>query len=108
MDTPQNIAQLRDKINCHLYRYDVLVAPVITDAEYDTLYTELVALEQEHLELIIPDSPTQWAVAGIREGAPSGPHFELGRRLRPGRFLRLAQPHRPLPARPRHGINLRG
>jgi DNA ligase (NAD+) len=62
--TPQErIAQLRDEINFHLYRYHVLDSPVISDAEYDALYHELVALEQENPTLITPDSPTQRAGA---------------------------------------------
>lgn len=64
MTTPQErIAQLRDEINFHLYRYHVLDSPVITDAEYDALYHELLALEQENPELVTPDSPTQRAGA---------------------------------------------
>ncbi|WP_420627973.1 NAD-dependent DNA ligase LigA [Candidatus Leptofilum sp.] len=59
----ERIAQLRDELNFHLYRYHVLDSPVITDAEYDALYHELVALEQENPELITPDSPTQRAGA---------------------------------------------
>ncbi len=62
--TPQErIAQLRDVINFHLYRYHVLDSPVISDAEYDALYHELLALEQENPELVTPDSPTQRAGA---------------------------------------------
>lgn len=63
MDTTKRISQLRDEINFHLYRYHVLDAPVISDAEYDALYRELVALEAAHPELITADSPTQRAGA---------------------------------------------
>ncbi len=59
----KKIAKLRDEINYHLYRYHVLDAPVISDAEYDVLFRELAALEAEHPELITPDSPTQRAGA---------------------------------------------
>lgn len=52
-------AQLRDQINDHNYRYYVLDAPVISDAEYDRLLRELQRLEQEHPELVTADSPTQ-------------------------------------------------
>ena len=34
-------------------------APTLSDAEYDELWRELVALEQLHPELVTPDSPTQ-------------------------------------------------
>jgi DNA ligase (NAD+) len=33
--------------------------PIMTDAEFDRLYDELVALEEEHPDLVAPDSPTQ-------------------------------------------------
>ena len=50
---------LREGLNYHRYRYHVLNDPVISDAEYDELYQELVVLEAEHPELITTDSPTQ-------------------------------------------------
>lgn len=57
---PENeLTQLREQLNFHLYRYHVLDAPVISDAEYDGLFDRLVALEQEHPEWVTPDSPTQ-------------------------------------------------
>ncbi|MCP4415249.1 MAG: NAD-dependent DNA ligase LigA, partial [Chloroflexi bacterium] len=59
MKPQERIAQLRDEVNFHLYRYHVLDSPVITDGEYDALYHELVALERENPELITADSPTQ-------------------------------------------------
>jgi DNA ligase (NAD+) len=59
METAERIAQLRDQVNFHLYRYHVLDAPLISDAEYDALYRELLELEHAHPELVTPDSPTQ-------------------------------------------------
>lgn len=59
----ERAAELRRQINYHLYRYHVLDSPVISDAEYDALYGELLALEAEHPELVVPDSPTQRAGA---------------------------------------------
>jgi len=50
---------LRRELNDHNYRYYVLDAPVISDAQYDKLLRELQAIETEHPELITPDSPTQ-------------------------------------------------
>ena len=55
----QQIEQLRAEINHHNYRYYVLDSPEISDAEYDALMRELEALEQEHPEFIVPESPTQ-------------------------------------------------
>ena len=53
------IRQLREQINNHNYRYYILDDPEVSDAEYDRLMQELQALENQHPELIIPDSPTQ-------------------------------------------------
>ena len=49
----------------------------MTDAAYDALYDELVALEAEHPELVTPDSPTQ------RVGAPPSAKFQKVRHLQP-------------------------
>lgn len=53
------IDALRDQIRFHNYRYYALDEPVISDAEYDMLFRELVALETAHPEFLSPDSPTQ-------------------------------------------------
>ncbi len=50
---------LRESLETHNYRYYVLDAPSVSDAEYDGLFRELQALEQEHPPLLTPDSPTQ-------------------------------------------------
>ncbi len=55
----KRIEELREQINYHNYRYYVLDSPEISDAEYDELMKELITLEQEHPELITPESPTQ-------------------------------------------------
>ncbi|MCO4862279.1 NAD-dependent DNA ligase LigA [Cupriavidus sp. WGlv3] len=53
------VAWLRDELDRHNYQYYVLDAPTVPDAEYDALFSELMALELEHPELQTPDSPTQ-------------------------------------------------
>jgi len=55
----QKINQLRELLRYHNHRYYVLDSPEISDAEYDKLMRELKQLEDEHPELITPDSPTQ-------------------------------------------------
>jgi DNA ligase (NAD+) len=50
---------LRETIRHHDYLYYVLDQPEIPDEEYDRLFAELRQLEQDHPELITPDSPTQ-------------------------------------------------
>jgi DNA ligase (NAD+) len=51
--------KLRQQIGHHNYRYYALDDPVISDAEYDRLFLELLRLEETHPELVPPDSPTQ-------------------------------------------------
>src|SRR5687767_10885748 len=58
-DAKLRVEELRSQIGYHDYRYYVLDAPEVSDAEYDLLMRELRALEFEHPELITPDSPTQ-------------------------------------------------
>ena len=53
------IEDLRNQIREHEYRYYVLDQPTISDYEFDQLMRELQELEQEHPELVTPDSPTQ-------------------------------------------------
>ncbi len=67
MTPEEQLQQLRTEIHYHLYRYHVLDAPIISDAEYDALYRQLVALEQAHPELVTSDSPTQRAGAAPSE-----------------------------------------
>ncbi len=50
---------LKQKIRHHNYRYYALDDPEVSDAEYDALMRELMALEAAHPELLTPDSPTQ-------------------------------------------------
>jgi DNA ligase (NAD+) len=52
-------AELREEISKHARLYYVEDRPEITDAEYDALLRELIALEEAHPELVTPDSPTQ-------------------------------------------------
>jgi DNA ligase (NAD+) len=58
-EVAERLETLRNAIRYYAYRYFVLDDPAITDAEYDSLWRELIALEAEHPELVTPDSPTQ-------------------------------------------------
>ena len=58
-DLAARAEELRKQLEHHLYRYHVLDDPEVSDAEYDRLYDELKALEEEDPELITSDSPTQ-------------------------------------------------
>ncbi|HKD32882.1 MAG TPA: NAD-dependent DNA ligase LigA [Gaiellaceae bacterium] len=73
----KRLDELREAVNRHLYRYHVLDEPEIPDAEYDRLYDELTTLEEEHPDLITPDSPTQ------RVGAPPSERFQKVEHLTP-------------------------
>ncbi|AEG93187.1 NAD-dependent DNA ligase LigA [Ramlibacter tataouinensis] len=55
----ERIDALRELLHHHAHRYYVLDDPEIPDAEYDRLLRELQALEEEHPELLTPDSPTR-------------------------------------------------
>ncbi len=59
-------AELSDQITDHRARYYLRDAPVVSDADFDALMNELIALEERHPELRTPDSPTQQV-----GGAPS-------------------------------------
>lgn len=58
-DPAARAAELREELRRHDYRYYVLDDPVISDAEYDALFRELVRLEESHPDLRTADSPTQ-------------------------------------------------
>ncbi len=58
-DPQSRIQKLRELIARYDDEYYALDAPSVPDSEYDRLYRELQALEQQHPELITPDSPTQ-------------------------------------------------
>ena len=53
------VDRLRHELTQHNYRYYVLDDPLVSDAEYDTLFRRLVELEKQHPELHDPLSPTQ-------------------------------------------------
>jgi DNA ligase (NAD+) len=59
MTPTDRASELRNQLNRANHAYYVLDAPDISDAEYDRLLRELQALEAEHPELQLPDSPTQ-------------------------------------------------
>src|SRR4030066_96792 len=58
-EAKKQIERLRNEIRRHDYLYYVLNQPEITDQQYDKLFAELKLLEEQHPELITPDSPTQ-------------------------------------------------
>lgn len=59
MDAAKEIEKLRKELEYHSKLYYVYDAPVISDYEFDMLMQRLIKLEEEHPELVTPDSPTQ-------------------------------------------------
>ncbi|MFP4553441.1 MAG: NAD-dependent DNA ligase LigA [Actinomycetota bacterium] len=76
-DPVQRIEELRQQIREHNHRYYVLNDPIISDVQFDEMLRELKALEEQHPDLITPDSPTQ------RVGTPASELFRPVEHLRP-------------------------
>jgi DNA ligase (NAD+) len=66
-EAQEAVDKLREAIRYHNYRYYVLDAPVISDAEYDKLMQQLQVLEEKFPDLRSPDSPTQQVGGEPRE-----------------------------------------
>ena len=66
----ERIAELRNALRHHNYRYYVLDDPEVSDIEYDRLMRELIALEAEWPQLVSADSPS------ARVGAPPLEKFD--------------------------------
>lgn len=76
LDLKKRMQALVDTLNHYNYAYYTLGEALVTDAEYDAFYDELVRLEQE-TGLVLPDSPTQ------KVGAPIAGRFPPHRHLAP-------------------------
>ncbi|MGB7087553.1 MAG: NAD-dependent DNA ligase LigA [Phormidesmis sp.] len=55
----QRVKELRSQLQKASYAYYVMDAPDLPDSVYDRLYRELQDLEDQHPDLLTPDSPTQ-------------------------------------------------
>jgi DNA ligase (NAD+) len=73
----QRIDKLRGELRHHEHAYYVLDRPEISDAAYDALFKELLALERAFPDLVTPDSPTR------RVGGDVLPSFPEVRHLAP-------------------------
>lgn len=58
-ESTARLAELRELIHRHNYRYHVLDDPEVSDATYDALMRELIAIEAEFPAMVTDDSPTQ-------------------------------------------------
>ncbi len=83
----KRIEGLREEIRRHDYLYYVKAKPVISDQEYDKLFAELKELEDEHPDLVTPDSPTQRVggapIEGFRQVAHAIPMMSVDNTYNP-------------------------
>ena len=70
------IIELTQEIRDHQFKYYVLDAPTITDAQFDLLLKELTALEAKHPELLEPDSPSLGVGGGFATTFTQHDHIE--------------------------------
>ena len=54
--------------------YFVESRPLVSDSEFDALFNELLAIEQEHPDLALPDSPTRRVGSDLTQELPEAPH----------------------------------
>lgn len=74
VEAESRVEKLKAELMDHWYRYYVLDAPVIDDAVYDGLSSELKKIEEQFPDLITPDSPTQRVGGEILKGFKSVQH----------------------------------
>ncbi|MGB9281025.1 MAG: NAD-dependent DNA ligase LigA [Pseudonocardiaceae bacterium] len=67
---------LVDTVRGHQFRYYVLDAPTVSDAEFDRQLRRLQALEQSWPSLVTPDSPTQLVGGGFSTEFAAHDHLE--------------------------------
>ena len=70
------IIELTQEIRDHQFKYYVLDAPTITDAQFDALLKELQALEAKNPELLEPDSPSLGVGGGFSTTFDQHDHIE--------------------------------
>lgn len=68
MQAQHRIKELRELINKYSYEYHVHDKPSVSDAVYDSLFSELKQLESENPDLVTSDSPTQRVGNELKEG----------------------------------------
>ena len=67
MNPKDRVKELTELLEKYNYEYYVLDNPSVSDAEYDRLMQELIAIEKEHPELLSPLSPSQRVGGQVQE-----------------------------------------
>ena len=75
-DIRQAWAELAEEVRDHQFRYYVKDAPVVSDAEFDTLFERLRSLEERYPGLQSADSPTQLVGGGFSTDFAPVQHLE--------------------------------
>lgn len=70
------IVELSEEISEHQFKYYVLDAPTISDGEFDAKLRELIALEAQHPEFKVDNSPTDLVGGGFSTQFQQYPHRE--------------------------------
>ncbi len=76
VDVRERHAELSRALDENAFRYYVLDAPTISDADYDAAMTELRGIEQAHPSLRTPDSPTQRVMGSFSTDFTPVDHLE--------------------------------
>ena len=74
MDVKSEMEKLVKKLSEYQRAYYVDSKPLVSDMEYDRLYDELVKLEKENPELVLPDSPTHRVGSDLTNDFPEFRH----------------------------------
>jgi len=70
----QQHQELAQQLHHHNYQYHTLDQPEISDAEYDQLMQQLLAIENQYSELATPESPSQRVGSTPLEGFTEATH----------------------------------
>ncbi len=71
----KNVGELRDVLRFHEHRYYIQNDPLLSDTEYDILYTQLEKFEAANPGSVTKDSPTQRVGAGLIKDFPKVQHL---------------------------------
>lgn len=72
----EEYAELVEQVQRHRMAYYQQDAPLISDAEFDDLYSRLQGIEAEHPELVTGDSPTQQVGGEVSEAFAPVTHIQ--------------------------------